>query len=249
LVVTALIGSALAVSISIAMAWHKLQIQLPGYRFSAPSRSTYARLLRFGIYNAVNSASAFLLYHIQRYVVGAFLGPAALAAFQVAQTVPAKAHALVNSGAEILFPRASSNAAAPAFRQSYLRVLLASVVLASSTLIPLWVFGEPLFRLWVGREVAVQAVEVLGPMIVGYFMVALSPAPYHVLNGTNRPHVNTIAWASCALLNVILLFAFSSAGLSLMSVAMAFAVSNVVVGICYQAYAEYVLWREPRTPN
>lgn len=209
-----------------------------------PSIAVYRRLFRFGIFMTLNSMAAFFLYQVQRYLIGAFLGPSALAAYHIAHTVPSKAHALVNSGAEVLFPRASAIGGNADLRRMYVRVFLLSLGLASLVLVPLWIFGEQLLRLWVGNELAHDANEIMPAMIVGFFMIALSPAPFHVVNGINRPELNTMSWVLCAMLNILLIGWFALDGLTLKDFAYAFAIANVISGVAFQAYVEVVLWRE-----
>jgi O-antigen/teichoic acid export membrane protein len=69
-----------------------------------PTRAVFRRMFGFGWLMTANSFSAIFLYQIQRYLVAATLGPAAVAVYQTACACPAKVHQAIAAATEVLFP-------------------------------------------------------------------------------------------------------------------------------------------------
>ena len=65
----------------------------------------------------------------------------------------------------------------------------------------------------VARTAVAASVAPLVPVFaLGYFFLALSPAPFHLLNGMGRPGLNTLFYAANAFFNVALIGAFTERG-------------------------------------
>lgn len=207
----------------------------------------FRRMAGFGWVLTVNSVAGFFLYQIQRFLVGASMGPAAVSIYQAAAVAPSKLHASVNAASEVMFPLASASHDRASLRRMYLRMLGGSAVAALAGFAGLVVLARPLIAWWLGRSVAASVAPLVPIFAVGYFFLALSPAPFHLLNGLGRPGLNTLFYAANAVLNVALIGAFAVRGLTLMKFAWAFAAANIITSLCYQGTVEALIWkREPR---
>jgi O-antigen/teichoic acid export membrane protein len=193
----------------------------------------------------VNSVAAFLLYQVQRYVAGAVLGPVAVTVIQSAAVVPSKIHAAVSAATEVMFPFSSVSRDRVRLRQVYLRMLLGSALFASCGFAALVLLARPLLVFWVGAELAASVWPLLPIFALGYFFLALSPAPFHLVNGLGRPGLNTLFYVMNALLNVAFLVATAAGGITLIKLAWSFAAANILTGICYQFTVEALIWRSP----
>ncbi len=215
-------------------------------RFSPPPLTIYIRMLKFGVPMTINAICGFLLYQLQQYLIGALLGPSAVSIYRIAATIPSKAHAVVNSATEILFPLSSGNEQLGTIRKLYLKMLIGSGVFAATALIPLAFLSHEILTLWINSSPAQEAAEVMPLFCAAYFFLALSPAPFHVVNGLGRPWINTAFFAFNAVTNVTAIVLLSVGGTSLFRIAIAFLVANVLTCICYQIAVERMLWRENR---
>jgi O-antigen/teichoic acid export membrane protein len=230
------------------IAWDGLRLcRARGLVLSQAHPVVFHRMLAFAWALAANSAAGFLLYQAQRYVVGMALGPAAVAAYHIAAAVPSKLHAAVNAACEAMFPFSSAGQDRAVLRRVYLRMLGGSALVALAGYFALVVMARPLLALWLGPRLAAPVAPLVPVFALAYVFLALSPAPFHLVNGIGRPALNTVFYVINAVLNVALIAVFARSGLTLAKVAWAFAAASIFTGIFYQAAVETLIWRrEPR---
>jgi O-antigen/teichoic acid export membrane protein len=236
----------LAAAAAIATAGVRL-CQARGIRLSRGRPVAFRRIVGFGWVFTVNSAAAFLLYQVQRYVAGAALGPVAVTVIQTAAVVPSKMHAAVNAATEVMFPLSSASRDRARLRQVYLRMLGGSALAALGGFAALVLLARPLLAIWLGTPLAASVWPLLPVFALGYFFLTLSPAPFHLVNGLGRPGLNTLFYVMNALLNVTFLVAAAASGMTLYKLAWSFAAANILTGISYQIAVEMLIWRsQPR---
>jgi O-antigen/teichoic acid export membrane protein len=214
-----------------------------GIHLGHATPNAFRRMFGFGWVLTVNSVAGFFLFQIQRFLLGFAMGPAAVAVYQAAVAAPSKLHAAVNAASEVLFPLASGSGDRAALRQTYLRMLGAGAFAALAGFAGLVVLARPLLTLWLGAPMAASAAPLIPVFALGYFFLALSPAPFHVVNGLGRPGLNTLFYGLNALLNLAFLGACALSGLTLVKFAWAFAIANILTGICYQVTVEAIIWK------
>jgi O-antigen/teichoic acid export membrane protein len=181
--------------------------------------------------------------------VGALIGPAAVTSYVLAFGLASRVHALIAAGTEVLFPMVSGSTDHFNFRNTYLRMLAGSALVAALVLIPLALFAEPISTLWLGREAARDVAPLILVFSIGYFFTSLSPAPYHLANGVGRPGLNLANFAMRVGLNLLLLALFGIDGLSVEEIVLAFAVTaGVVDGIVWPIVTELVIWQRVTNP-
>ena len=213
-----------------------------------PRWSVFRRMFAFGSMMTVNSVSGLLLYQVQRYLIAIGMGPAAVAIYQTASVAPAKVHAAVTAFTEVLFPVASASPERVGLRGVYLKMMEASALIIVLTFAPLLALKEKLFSMWLGPHVAAEALPILTPFILAYIFLAMSPAPFHLLNGLGKPGINTAFFAMNAMVNVLCVGIFNMRGASLLHFAWAFALANIVTGCAYQLFVEFSVWRGAPDP-
>jgi O-antigen/teichoic acid export membrane protein len=211
-----------------------------------PSISALRRLIRFGIVMTGNSLASFLVYQVQRFVVGAAIGPAAVTVYQLATTIPGKVQNLIASATEALFPFASSGPDRTELRRAYLRMLKGSALVASILLGTLIIGRGPILTLWLGAITAAPAADVLPLFAAAYVFISLTAAPYYLANGMGRPQLNTACFLLDGIVNVVFLALLLPGGLTLTKVGWAFLVANALTTLVYQILAELVLWHNWR---
>jgi O-antigen/teichoic acid export membrane protein len=219
-----------------------------GMKLAGASPVAFGRMFAFGWVLTVNSVSGFLLYQVQKFLVGFTMGPAAVAVYQSAMVVPSKIHAAVHAATEVMFPFASASRDRAVLRQVYLRMLGGSLLVALAGFVALMALARPVVRLWLGEALASSVAPLVPVFALAYFFLALSPAPFHLVNGVGRPALNTLFYVMNALLNVVLIVAFALSGLTLTKFAWAFATANMATSLFYQVTVETLIWRqEPRS--
>lgn len=208
-----------------------------------PTLATFKRMFGFGAIMTINSISGLLLYQIQRYLVGAFIGPVAVTIYVLAFTITSKAHATVNAVTEIMFPLASAIGDIVRLRRVYIRMLVGSGLIALLILLPFAILRGPILSFWVGGDLSEQVAPLIPAFALAFFFLALSPAPYHMINGIGRPGFNTLFFAINALINLVLIGLFALTGITLSKLAWAFAIANILTSLIFQTTVEIVIWR------
>jgi O-antigen/teichoic acid export membrane protein len=241
--VISLAANILVLALAIRLALSSCRKERIELRYPELPFSVFRRIVGFGSLMALNSLSGVFLYQIQRFLIAYLIGPAGVTLYQLAMTVPAKAHAVVNSITQVMFPLASSEKDHQSLRRVYLGMLLGSGTIALLLLVPLAVFAQPLMTLWVGAELATQVAPLLPLFALSFAFLALSTAPYHVVNGLGKPWLNTISYAFNATINVAMIAVFAIDEITLTEFAWAFAIANVLNGLLYQAVVEITIWR------
>jgi O-antigen/teichoic acid export membrane protein len=229
----------------LVVAARRYQIPIAGVR---PSLAAMSRLVRFGIFMLGNSVASFLLNQVQRFAIGAMIGPAAVTVYQLATTIPSKVASLIASATESLFPFASSSPSRQELRRTYLRMLAGSALVALVLLATLTIGRGPILDWWLGARTAAAAADVLPLFAAAYFLLSLTPAPYYLANGMGKPHLNMTCYLLDGAANVVILviLILLPGGLTLAKVGWAFLAANLLYAIVYQALAELVLWRRWR---
>jgi O-antigen/teichoic acid export membrane protein len=254
-VAVALAGAGLRAVMTISLAAHTLVLAAAacaGFRLchargialrqARPTRAAFRRMFGFGWLMTANSFSAIFLYQIQRYLVAAMLRPAAVAVYQTACAGPAKVHQAIAAATEVLFPAASATPNPRMLRSIYLRMLAGSGLAAAAALVPLVWLAARILRVWLGPEMALQALPLLPAFAAAYFFIAFSPAPFHLLNGLGKPWINTAYTALAAGMNLALLWIFWRKGLNLLQFVWAFAGSSIAANLLFQVQVE-IYWR------
>lgn len=208
-----------------------------------PSLSSLRRMVGFGLAMSVHSFGSLTLLHLQRLLVGMLIGPAAVTVYVLAFTAVSKVHAVVNAATEVMFPLSSAMTDRTRLRRVYLQMLLASAVVSALLLLPLAALAEPILTLWVGASLAGEAAPVMPALALAYFFIALSPAPFHVVNGLGRPWLNVVFDLLNAAIWALLLAVFAIGGITLVGFGWALAIASVVNGLMFQITVEVFVWR------
>lgn len=206
-----------------------------------PDVLTFRRIFGFGATLMIHAMVGMLFTHGQRVLVGFLFGPVPVAAYQLSLTLVSKVHAGINAVAEVALPIASSGQA-DLIKRAYGKSLL---ILGALSMLPLFLIAATnqwLILLWLGKSAPPMTAELLPPICIAYFFIAISTLPYHILNGLGRPGVNVVF----ALINIAI-FAVAILGFGLaqessaFNVAVSFAISNVLCGSIFQWYCYYQL--------
>jgi O-antigen/teichoic acid export membrane protein len=208
-----------------------------------PALATYKRMFAFGSFMTINGLASLFLLQIQKYLIGIHLGTAAVGVYQTASVPPAKIHAAVNAATEVLFPMASASRDPVRLRQLYLRMLGATLAFAALAFFPLAFFGSRVLSFWLGRQDSPELQSLIVILAIAYFFQAITPPPFHLLNGLGRPWINTLFFLLTALLNVSFIAIAVLTGVTLTKVAWAFAAAMITCVVAYHITVEFYVSR------
>jgi O-antigen/teichoic acid export membrane protein len=144
------------------------------------------RLVRYGSWVMVTGLITPVLASFDRIVIGAALGPAAVAQYAIPSNLVNRLTILPVSIGRTLFPRMSrldSGKAIVLQRGS----LLSSALLMTPIVILSMLLIEPFLRAWVGDEVADTGGPVGEILLLGIWLTAVASVPYAYLQARNRP--------------------------------------------------------------
>ena len=185
-----LIGASLATrAMSLAaMAW-LCRVELTRGEPMGLAWSRMASLLRFGGWVTVSAFVGPVMTILDRFVIGALSGPAAVAVytipFQLAQRVLFLPVALTSA----LFPRLS--ASSPEEEARLGRAGMLSILCVLTAPIVFGIFAlEPFLRLWIGAELYAPAAEVGRILLFGFWANGLAQVPFSQLQARGRPRLN-----------------------------------------------------------
>jgi len=210
--VVEVIGAAMVVNAVAAVSFARVSRRLLPRVSLRPRfhRATARRLVGFGTLKFVGQASTQAVYHVDKLIVGALLGIAAVAFYAIPVLVAQRLVSLVASVATAFLPAASDlhgRADTVRFQELYLRAskLVALLVFPSAALLAL--FAEPVLRLWVGEEFARQSAWPLRLLVAGYALNALTTLPALAADSVGRPRVTAAFSVGSAAGSVALSFA------------------------------------------
>jgi O-antigen/teichoic acid export membrane protein len=200
------------------------------------------RMVGFGSLMAINGLAAIFVYQIQRYFIASVLGPAAVGVYHLASVGPSKAHAGVNALTELLYPLASAGASLCELRKTYKVMVAASALFAVLAVSPFVVAPRAILTMWIGPNTASEVAPLLPWFVVGYFFIAMSPAPYHLLNGLGRVSLNTGFFCLAGALNLLFVLTLCRQAATVRAFAVSFCLANLVTSVLYHLYLEVVVW-------
>lgn len=185
---------------------------------------------------------------LQRLLVGAVLGPVAVAVYTAALQLTTKIHAGIGATFEAFFPFSVSMRSKVEFRRVYRRIQVASLGLGVACLAPLVLFADVICRLWLGPALAPNVVPLVRTLCVATLFMVVSIPTYNVLNGMRRPWFNfyfmllTILVTGAALLLL-------PRPLSVASFVYAYTVAACVTVVCMFGYTEWFVRRLTAVPH
>jgi O-antigen/teichoic acid export membrane protein len=185
--------------------------EIPGLRvrFSAFEWTTLRQLLHFSLFAFLISIAVRLVYWSDNVVVGAVLGPAAVALYAVGGTMVQYARDAMDNLTRVYAP-VSAQMDALGMKEPLQRLYVTGARLGSLAIMPgtisFLITGPAFLALWMGPEFGKKSGPVMIVLSATLFSLPLAGIYSHVLYATNRHRVNGY---------VALLEAFSNLGLSI----------------------------------
>jgi len=123
---------------------------------------------------------------MDRLIIGTFFGAAAVAIYSIPHGVLNRLAILPVSLSSALFPRFAATDGVERRRLAAIGIPAVAVIV-TPLLLGLILVARPLFDLWIGRDLAVQAVPLVYLLSIGVWASCISHIPKVLLEGSGRP--------------------------------------------------------------
>jgi O-antigen/teichoic acid export membrane protein len=153
-------------------------------------RAMFKRTILFGLYMVLFRVFAILFAQLDRTLIGAWLGAAALTFYLVPQSIASIVHEINAKLMQIVFPMASELSAAmekEKIKRLFLRGANLSVVMGLGVAVPLAALAKPLLQFWMSPEFAHKSMLVMQLLVLTYFLTGLMAMPTGILAGIGSP--------------------------------------------------------------
>ena len=161
----------------------------------AYDRSELRILFRFGFWVTVPCLFVPLLSMLDRFVIGAFVGAAAVSLYAVPFNLGQRLCVVGNSAGTALFPRFSSLANQDSVKLADDSERVVSAIMLIVITLAIFLIG-PFLSIWIGSDFAARARSVAQILMVGVWLESVSRIPLYALRGQSRP--KTIALVEAA---------------------------------------------------
>lgn len=151
-------------------------------------RARVRELAGYGAWVSVTSIISPLLETLDQVLIGALLGPAAIAHYAVPMNVSTRSLVLSSALAKTLFPRLSRlspHEAAHLARRAMTTLAYGFAAVCG----PAIILAGPALTLWVGADFAAYATPVAEILMVGAWCNGIAYIPYTLLQGQGRPDI------------------------------------------------------------
>lgn len=167
------------------------RLQIMGW----PSPKVTGEILRFGLQIWLQVCAGAMSNLVDRFIVGALIGPAAAGVYGVCLQLAQQVHLLLYRGLAYMHPAASrdtaSGAGAEALSASYRTAVWLTLAVVFAISLPLYVLADQVLTLWVGADFAEQGATLLRWLVIYFAIMGTTIAPYMLVNGAGFPGWNT----------------------------------------------------------
>ncbi len=152
-------------------------------------------LVGYSSHAFIAQLSSSFAYHMDKFLLAYFLGPAAVAYYSVAVGSASKILVLAGVLSAFVFPRAvglNAAAASDALCHLYLRASRFTLLVLAPLLVPAVLLTPMLLRIWLGPQFAAKSAASMQVLITAYFLAAVSVVPSHIYNGKGNTKISAI---------------------------------------------------------
>ena len=158
-------------------------------RYRTPRRENVRNLVRFGAWLTITNLVGPLMVFLDRFIIGAKIGPAAVAIYVIPFTLVSQLLVLPQELGNALFPRFAAAREKP--QQLVEDALIALSILLTAGCIAAVLLVGPFLNLWIGESAGVRSTPVAVALIIGFWANGLAQVPFARLQGAGR--TDTIA--------------------------------------------------------
>lgn len=163
----------------------------PKYRIgnAAFSRTEVSSLMKFGLWANVTGIISPIVVNLDRVLVGALSGPAAVALYVLPYNLVMKALMIPTSLSSALFPKLSRSVEPIEHERTVENALYSLVLVLTLGLLAGSFLLEPFLNIWVRKFVSPEAIVVGQILIFGIWFNGLAMIPFTWLQASGRPDI------------------------------------------------------------
>ncbi len=188
--VAILAGTALCEAVALCALVVVSQRAIGGFGFSAvPGWHSYRAIAHFGTFSWLQALSGTLFTQGDRLLVGAMLGPAALAYYSICVQASQPIHGLAASVSNVLFPHLSARFERDDVKQvapMVERSVVLNALFVCALAFPLVAFSTPILNLWMGPSFAEHASLTLRFVALSFALLAFNIPGHYALMALAR---------------------------------------------------------------
>jgi O-antigen/teichoic acid export membrane protein len=179
------------------------------WSFKAFDRHQARKLLSYGGWVTVTGVIGPILQSADQFVVGSFLGVAAVAHYAVPMNLVMRSQILPSALIRTLFPRLSNLEHVEAQRLAS-RAIVALAYGYGAICAPAIILAPTFFRFWISADFAATAAPIAVILFFGGWINGLAFVPFGLLQSQGRPHVTGTIHAAEVIPFVVLLWRLTS---------------------------------------
>ncbi len=168
-------------------------------------REVWRSSFHFGGWQAISQLGGIMAGQADKYLLGAFLMPAAVGIYNVSLTIQQRAYSSIFTMSEVLFPAFSSlsNESLELNADALMKASWMLTVVAVCIIAPLIPLAHDLIALWINSDVAREGGLVLQTLAVVGTLGSATNASYFFLLGTGRTRAITLLSITTGVVTVI----------------------------------------------
>jgi O-antigen/teichoic acid export membrane protein len=163
---------------------------LRGQRIAAPREQIF-QLLHFGKWVMVTAIVGPLMVFADRFVIGATIGAAAVAAYTVPFQIASRTMVFPRAVIQALFPRLSAESDSDSWQRCQRFTLFIGQIYAP-LVVALICLAGPLLSLWLGRNLDPRSIFVGQIILAGFWISAVASVPFAFIQARGNPRYTAL---------------------------------------------------------
>jgi len=190
-VVAIMLATAVAVALGAVLQARVIRRIVPTISFCPyVDRSAWKEIFGFGFYTWAQNVGGLLFGQVDRFLIAAFLGTAAVAYYSICMQLAQPVHGLLAAAFNFLFPHISARSEAKDSAEDLQHLFWTAaglnIVLAVLLCLPLVVLGKTILSLWMGPGFARESALLLALLAVAFCMLSINVVPHFTLLGLGK---------------------------------------------------------------
>ena len=156
--------------------------------------TTVSNIASFGTFSWLQAISAVVFSHVDRFVVGFFMGAPAVAYYGLCVQAAQPIHGLISSGMHFLFPHLSARYSIAPISEIRRKVALATVVnlaLVIALSLPVIIFGRYVLTMWIGTVFGQQPRLMFATIVCGFALLGTNVTAHYALLAIGQVRIVT----------------------------------------------------------
>lgn len=171
-------------------------------------RGLFRELAAFGGWFLVASVGIAMLYQVDKLLIGALIGVAAVTYYVVPGNLANRIQGFLGAATQVVFPASSALLAEgrnDALARLYRDGTRLTFLLAMTLGVPMAVFALPFLRYWLGPEFADQSATVMVILVGTYVLLGLTGVVWGLAFGAGHARTNALFAVAMGAINIVLL--------------------------------------------